>query len=66
MDDIKQAIIDMEEARKSHADWAEYFEQHPEIEAQYMKAGEWDSALIPRKRVEKYNRVLLLLKEKAS
>ena len=66
MDDIKQAIIDMEEDRKSHADWAKYFEQHPEIEAQYMKTGEWDDAKIHRKWVEKYDRVLLLLKEKAN
>jgi hypothetical protein len=59
--EIEQAIADIQEARKSHLNWAEYFEQYPEAETQYFETGEWDTAKTHRAWVEKYDRVIRLL-----
>lgn len=62
-DELQQAIADMEEARQSHENWADYFERFPEVEKSYLETGEWDSGKVHREWVEKYDRVLSILKK---
>jgi hypothetical protein len=61
-DEIALAIRDMVAFRQSHVVWAEHFEAHPEIEAQYLATGKWDSAREHRQIVASYDRVLRLLR----
>jgi len=62
--DIQKAIIDIEKMRKTHVQWAEYFEKYPDIEKEYIKTNEWDSAKIHRELVQQYNNVLNVLNQK--
>lgn len=62
MSDVLQSIADMEWMRKSHVDWAEYFEKHPDIEKEYVATGEWSSAAQHRDIIAKYDNVIQLLK----
>lgn len=59
--DIEQAIIDIKHFSQTHVDWAEHFEKNPEIEKEYLKTGEWSSAIQHREIVEKYDNVLKIL-----
>lgn len=47
--------------RKTHIQWAEYFEKHPDIEGAYIGTGEWDSAEKHRDLVQQYDNVLNVL-----
>jgi len=59
---IQKAITDIEKMRKTHIQWAEYFEKHPDIERAYIGTGEWDSAKEHRNLVKQYDNVLNILK----
>lgn len=60
--DLTTAIADMEFMRRTHLQWAEHFERHPEIERQYVATGDWDDAAEHRRIVAKYDRVLGILR----
>lgn len=66
MGDVSKAIADMEMMRKTHVDWAEHFERHPEVEAQYVATGEWDDAKEHRRLVSMYDNVISCLKATAT
>lgn len=54
-------ISAMREARLTHVHWAEHFEQHPELEKQYVETGEWDTAQEHRRWVGIYDAVIAVL-----
>jgi len=58
---IQKAIDDIAKMRKTHIQWAEYFEKHPDIEGAYIGTGEWDSAEKHRDLVQQYDNVLNVL-----
>uniref|UniRef100_A0A6M3IXS5 Uncharacterized protein n=1 Tax=viral metagenome TaxID=1070528 RepID=A0A6M3IXS5_9ZZZZ len=61
-DKIKIAINDIEKMRRTHIQWAEYFEKYPDIEKKYIETGEWDNAKEHRNLVKQYDNVLNILK----
>jgi hypothetical protein len=63
MSDLEKAISDLQHFRKTHVDWAEHFEKHPELEQQYIAKGEWDDAKEHRRIVACYDNVLACLDE---
>jgi hypothetical protein len=61
-EEVRAAVADMAFYRRTHDDWARYFETHPEVAARYVATGEWDDAAEHRRICEKYDRVLRLLR----
>jgi len=64
MMDIKnvlKAIDDITKMRKTHIQWAEYFEKYPNIERKHIETGEWHSAKEHRDLVKQYDNVLNVL-----
>ena len=59
---IQESIDDLNFMKESHAQWAEYFEDNPNIEKEYVDSGEWDTAEEHRNLVSKYDKVLDILK----
>lgn len=59
--DVKKAIKDIEAMKKTHIDWAKYFEDNPKIEKKYTSTGEWDNAKEHRSIISKYDNVLKIL-----
>ena len=61
--DIQVAIRDINMMRKTHIDWAEYFEANPNIEKRYIETGEWDTSKEHRNIITKYDNVLDILNQ---
>ena len=61
--DIQISIRDINMMRQTHIDWAIYFETNPDIEKEYIKTGEWDTAKEHRNIIAKYDNVLGILKQ---
>lgn len=57
-----QAVIDMEWMRKTHTDWAAYFERYPDLEAQYVASGDWDDAKEHRRIAAMYDNAIECLR----
>ncbi len=57
----KQAISDLLWMRETHVQWAEYFEKHPKIEAQYVATRNWDDAKEHRRIVTMYDNAIACL-----
>ncbi len=60
---IQESINDVVRMKRIHVQWAEHFETNPDEEKEYVATGEWDTAKEHRKYVEKYNKILNILKE---
>ena len=58
---IEKSRQDIKSFRKTHIDWAEYFEANPDIERVYIQYRHFDSAKEHRRIVECYDEVLKLL-----
>ena len=56
-----RAIADLQFFRQTHVDWAEHFEKHPELAAQYVATGEWDDANEHRRIVQAYDNALAVM-----
>ena len=48
--------------QESHIGWAEYFEENPEIEKEYVATDEWDSAERHREFADQYQRTIDYIK----
>ena len=59
--DLQESIDDIVAMRRSHINWAKYFEANPDIEKEYIATGKWDSAKKHRDYVKKYDKVLIYL-----
>jgi len=58
---IQKAINDIDKMRKTHIQWAEYFEKYPDIEKKYIATNDWDNAEIHRDLIQQYDNVLNIL-----
>jgi hypothetical protein len=59
-------MAELEFYRKTHLDWASYFEKNPDKEQSYVATGEWDNVAEHRRVARVYDRVLSILKQIAS
>ena len=48
----------LEECRNTHLQWYEYFKDNPQIEEEYVRTGEWDTADKHFEFVDKYKQVI--------
>jgi len=55
MTKVEYIISELEKYKQTHIAWAEYFEQHPEIEKEYLATGEWDTAKEHRRIASVYD-----------
>lgn len=58
---IQELINSINEMKRAHLEWAEYFEANPDIEKQYVATGEWADAKKHRDYVNQYDKILNIL-----
>ena len=61
LNDIKESINIINAMKETHLNWAEYFEDNPDIEKEYIATGNWDSAEKHRKIIKQYDKILSVL-----
>ncbi len=59
--DVKESIDNINAMKKTHLNWAEYFEKNSDIEQKKVETGEWDTAEKHRDYVNQYDKVLKIL-----
>lgn len=59
---IRESIKNISAMQDSHIYWAEYFEDNPDIEKEYVATGDWNTAEEHRNLINQYDRVLNILK----
>ena len=53
-------MIELAKMRQTHISWAEYFEEHPDVAAEYTATGEWDSAVEHRRLATIYDHAIAM------
>lgn len=61
MADIARAIADLQFMRKTHVDWAEYYEANPDEEAKDVGTRRFDDAIEHRRLVACYDNAIACL-----
>jgi hypothetical protein len=52
---VDEALAFLRANRDTHTRWAEYFEQNPSVEAEYVASGVWEGAADQRRIERQYN-----------
>lgn len=61
-----EALAFLRSNRDTHTRWAEYFEQNPEVEAEYLATGVWEGAADQRRLEREYNAAIATFERLAS
>jgi len=63
IDSACEHIEFLEDCKRRHIQWADYFEKYPDKEAEYCGTGDWEGAEAHRELAGKYSTLIAFIEE---